>query len=245
MPRGGTLLIETDQVTIDASFIRMHGFGAPGRYAMVSVTDTGHGMDEKTRERIFEPFFTTKETGKGTGLGLSIVYGIVKQHKGSITVYSEPGRGTTFHVRFPSVDAEPAAADAPEAAAAEGLPEGGATLLVVDDAAAIRDLLELCLADHGYTVFQAVDGRAGVEKVRGMAGAIDLVVMDTIMPWLNGWEAVHEMRKVRPDLKIMLTSGYPADVISGRGVPGEGGEFMLKPLRPSEFSAKVKELLKK
>jgi CheY-like chemotaxis protein len=244
MPKGGTLFIETDLVAIDTGFIRMHGYGAPGRYAMVSVTDTGVGMDEHTREHIFEPFFTTKETGKGTGLGLSIVYGIVKQHKGYINVYSEPGRGTTFRLLFQAVASEPAASEANVSAPADDESAGGKTILVVDDDAAIRQLLEIYLTDLGYRVFQAEDGQDGVEKVRGMAGAIDLVVMDTIMPRLNGREAALEMRTVRPDLKIMMTSGYPADIAHGRGVPGEGIEFMLKPLRPTEFAAKVKKLLR-
>ncbi|HSV91493.1 MAG TPA: ATP-binding protein, partial [Desulfobacterales bacterium] len=151
MPKGGTLLIETDVVPIDSSFIRMHGYGTPGTYAMVSVTDTGTGMDEKTRERIFEPFFTTKETGKGTGLGLSIVYGIVKQHKGYINAYSEPGRGTTFRLLFQTIASEPAAAggkDRPPTA--EGRPIAGKTILVVDDDTAIRQLLEIYLTDLGY-----------------------------------------------------------------------------------------------
>jgi PAS domain S-box-containing protein len=244
MLKGGTLLIETDLVVIDNGFFRMHGYGTPGRYAMVSVTDTGTGMDEKTRERIFEPFFTTKETGKGTGLGLSIVYGIVKQHKGYINVYSEPGRGATFRLLFQAVEPEHTASDASDAAPADDEPTGGKTILVVDDDAAIRQLLEIYLTDLGYTVFQAEDGQDGVEKVKGMARAIDLVVMDTIMPKMNGREAVLGMRAVRPDLKIMLMSGYPADVAHGQGVPGEGVEFMLKPLRPTEFAAKVKKLLR-
>jgi two-component system cell cycle sensor histidine kinase/response regulator CckA len=244
MPKGGILFIETDLVAIDNSFIRMHGYGTPGRFAMVSVTDTGGGMDEKTREHIFEPFFTTKEPGKGTGLGLSIVYGIVKQHKGYINVYSEPGRGSTFRLLFQAVAPEPAASEAKDGAPADDEPPGGKTILVVDDDAAIRQLLEIYLVDLGFTVFQAEDGQDGLEKVRGMAGAIDLVVMDTIMPRMNGREAALEMRMVRPDLKIMLTSGYPEDIAHGRGVPGEGIEFMLKPLRPTEFAARVKKLLR-
>jgi PAS domain S-box-containing protein len=246
MPKGGMLIIETDVVAIDSSFIRMHGYGTTGRYAMVSVTDTGTGMDERTRERIFEPFFTTKETGKGTGLGLSIVYGIVKQHKGYINVYSEVGRGTTFRLLFQAVAPEPAAtAEVDGTPRADAGSVAGKAILVVDDDPAIRQLLEIYLTDLGYTVFQAEDGQDGVEKVRGMAHAIDLVVMDTIMPRLNGREAVLEMRKVRPDLKIMLMSGYPADVAHGRSVPGGEVEFMLKPLRPTEFSEKVKEMLRR
>jgi PAS domain S-box-containing protein len=243
MPDGGILTIESDLIQIDEQYVHMHGYGTPGRYAMVSVSDNGVGMEEATRRKIFEPFFTTKETGKGTGLGLSIVYGIVKQHNGFINVYSELGRGTTFRLLFQGTGAEPAAQGAIGQEARGSQQKGGETLLVVDDDAAIRDMLEIFLTSLGYKVVLSGDGQDAVEKFRDQASSIDLVVMDTIMPKMDGKEASLKIRGLRPGVKVLLMSGYSADTVQDQGLLAERIEFILKPLRPSEFVERVRALL--
>ncbi len=219
MSSGGALSIETDVMDIDAQFVQMHGYGNPGRYVMLSVSDTGAGMDEKTRLRMFEPFSTTKGIGKGTGLGLSIVYGIVKQHDGFINVYTEPGRGATFRLLFKSADAGISTGGAEEKEAAITLDSGRETILVVDDDRAIRNLLEKYLACLGYTVILAEDGEDALGKYTGRAGAI------------------------RPDQKMLLMSGYSSDVIQGEGLQKEGVDFILRPLRPLQLVRMAREIL--
>jgi two-component system cell cycle sensor histidine kinase/response regulator CckA len=245
MPAGGILTIETDVMEIDKLFIDLHGYGTSGRYAMLSVSDNGAGMDEKTRQKIFEPFFTTKETGKGTGLGLSIVYGIVKQHNGYINVYSEPGRGSTFRLLFQNIEPEPSSQEEreKEKGALGRQQRGSETILVVDDDAAIRHLFEICLTDLGYKVILAEDGQDAVQKFRAALRSIDLVVIDTVMPKKNGREASLEIRALRHDMKVLLMSGYSPDMVQGQGLLVEGAEFILKPLRPSEFVGRVRAIL--
>jgi len=243
MPAGGILSIETDLLEIDNEYIRMHGYGTYGRYAMLSVSDNGVGMNEKTRERIFEPFFTTKEAGKGTGLGLSIVYGIVKQYNGYINVYCEQGRGTTFRLLFKATEAEPAEQEKKAEPTIGSARIGGETILIADDDAAIRHLLEIYLTELNYQVVLAEDGQDAVEKFRSNANSIDLVVMDTIMPKKNGKEAALEIKAMKPDMKFLLLSGYPSNIVQGQGLLAEGIEFILKPLRPSQFVERVRAIL--
>ena len=239
MPDGGTLNVETTVVSIDDEYIRMHGYGTAGNYALLSVSDSGVGMDAQTCQQIFEPFFTTKESGKGTGLGLSIVYGIVQQHNGHIHVYSEPGQGTSFRILLPLTE---------QSAESEGevlrtQPVGGTeTILVVDNEQPIREYLELFLTTLGYTVYQACDGEEAVRLYREKSGGIDLVLMDVIMPNKTGREAAFEIRKV-DDARILFISGYPYDVISERHLLFADAEIMMKPLAPSELALKVREML--
>ena len=243
MGSGGTLSIETDIVEIDTQFAHMHGYGEPGRYVMLSVSDTGAGMDEETKRRIFEPFFTTKGIGKGTGLGLSIVYGIVKQHDGFITVYTEPGRGTSFRLLFRNADDKTGEGRVEEKEAASVLEGGRETMLVVDDDRAIRNLLEKYLTGLGYTVILAEDGEDALEKYNGRDGAIDLVIMDTVMPKKNGKETLRDIRAIRPGQKVLLMSGYSSDVIQGQDLQKEGVDFILKPLRPLQLVRMAREIL--
>jgi len=241
MPGGGTLTIEVGVHEMDQEFINAHGFGAPGRYALLTVSDTGVGMDEAIRVRIFEPFFTTKETGKGTGLGMAIIYGIVKQHNGHINVYSEAGRGTTFRIYLPLLAAEPAERGQAEASTpARG---GNETILVVEDEPAVRNLVENILTDAGYRVIVAENGLEAVSAFERAKDEIDLVLMDMIMPQMNGREAGLKIRQLRLGVHILFTSGYTANILQDRGGVEEGIELIAKPVRPRELLKRIREML--
>ncbi|HVN97094.1 MAG TPA: PAS domain S-box protein [Syntrophorhabdaceae bacterium] len=238
MPKGGSLTIETKMVELDDEFRRIHGYGKPGVYVLLSVSDTGSGMDEKTREKIFDPFFTTKEVGKGTGLGLSTVYGIVKQHDGYITVHSEPGIGTTFHIYLPVAN-EAGKEESPSPAPAK---EGNETILIAEDDETLRGLLSQILIAYGYTTIQAIDGVDAIEQFK-KADKIDLLILDSVMPKRNGREAYEEIRKIRPDVKVLFTSGYTKDVILDKGIREEGLNFLGKPISPDTLLEKVRDVL--
>lgn len=242
MPDGGTLTIETDRENVDKEFVNVHGYGEPGEYAVISVSDTGVGMDEETKRRIFEPFFTTKEVGKGTGLGLSIVYGIVKQHNGYINVYSEVGKGTTFRIYLPLVKRKAEEKKAPEAPAPI---VGSETVLVAEDDATVRKLSKTLLETFGYKVIEAVDGEDAVQKFTENKDMIHLLILDVMMPRKNGMEAYNRIREMSPNIKVLFMSGYTAEVIKARRMVGEGMEFVSKPISPTEFLKKVREVLVK
>jgi len=241
MPKGGSLIIRANEVELDKKFVSIHGYGKPGRYALLTVADTGSGMDKATMERIFEPFYTTKEVGKGTGLGLSIVYGIVKQHGGFVEVESKMGTGTMFLTYFPLAD------PSPEGERREALirPHGGnETILLVEDNEHIRSFLRDLLSENGYRVIEGVDGEDGIRKFREHDSDIDLLVLDVIMPKNNGPGVYDEIRRTR-DVKAMFMSGYTVDVISRRGVDTEKFEVISKPVSPHAFLSKVREVLDK
>ena len=238
MPSGGTLAVETKRVEIDDEFIKAHGYGETGAYVLTSVSDTGIGMDDKTRDHIFEPFFTTKEVGKGTGLGLSTVYGIIKQHNGYINVYSEMGMGTTFHIYLPAVTA-PAEE---EQAAPSGIERGNETILVAEDNESVRTLIRTILTRYGYTTVEAIDGEDAIDKFN-ISGKIDLLIIDSVMPKKNGKEVYDEIRKTHPDVKALFTSGYTRDIILDKGIREEEFHFISKPLSPNGLLRKVREVL--
>ncbi|MDA8429762.1 MAG: response regulator [Geobacteraceae bacterium] len=241
MPNGGLLHLETGRVEIDAEYIKLHGYGEAGSYAVISLSDSGAGMDESICKKVFEPFFTTKEVGKGTGLGLSIVYGIVKQHNGFINVYSEPGKGTTFKIYLPLI--QPAVADMQ--ANEEEIPERGTeTILVADDDASLRELADKVLNMFGYTVITAVDGVEALSRYRENRDSIDLVILDVIMPRMNGKEVFDEMRKLDPAVKVVFISGYTRDIIHKRGMLDQRLDFISKPLHPKNLLVKVREVLR-
>ena len=241
MPRGGLLTIETARHEIDTAFVAAHGWGLPGRYAVLTVSDTGCGMDEETRSRIFEPFFTTKETGKGTGLGMSIAFGIVKQHQGFLSVYSEPGNGSVFKIFLPLTEEGRAGAESPASpAAARG---GNETILVAEDEAAVRGLIATVLSEAGYRVVLAADGQDAVQKFAADPGRIDLVLLDMIMPKKGGLEAFEEIRALRPEARVLFSSGYSAEFIENRGGPGAGPDLLTKPVHPLDLLRKVREIL--
>ena len=240
MTHGGTIVMKTGFTEIDREFIDSHGFGKPGEYASLSVSDTGTGMDSATKEKIFDPFFTTKEVGKGTGLGLSTVYGIVKQHKGYIDVYSEPGSGTAFTIYLPAV----MTAIGEEAPAARAPKRGNETILVAEDNEAVRNFLREILLQYGYTVVEAVDGADAVAKFKEH-GHIDLLIIDSVMPKMNGREAYNEISGMRPGIKVLFTSGHTRDVVLDRGIEESKFNFISKPLLPNELLDKVREVLDK
>jgi signal transduction histidine kinase/ActR/RegA family two-component response regulator len=241
MPNGGSLTIETRRVVPDEGFVKATGgSGAAGEYAMLSVTDSGVGMDEQTRERMFEPFFTTKELGKGTGLGLSMAYGIISKHDGIIHVYSEPGQGTTVKIYLPLAEGE---AGCREAGGIDSLCRGSETVLIAEDDAALRDLTRTVLEECGYAVIDAEDGEDAVRKFLANADVVNLVILDGIMPKMNGKDAFEKMRAFRPGLKAIFASGYAEDIFTKDGVPMAGSSFMQKPMTPTDLLRKIREVL--
>lgn len=240
MPNGGLLSIETDAVVLDHNFIVAHGFGELGRYAVMTLSDSGVGMVPETCKKVFEPFFTTKEVGKGTGLGLSIAYGIVKQHNGFIDVHSEPGKGTTFRIYLPLIQA---AVDNPQKGNTEVVQGGNETILVVDDDFAVRKLLENTLNEYGYTVITAIDGNDAVAKFTEKQTSINLVLLDVVMPRMDGKEVCDKIRKIDPAVKAIFMSGYTSDIIHKHGVLDESLQFIPKPLNPRQLLLKVRNVL--
>ena len=239
----GTLTIETRREKIDKAFIKTHGYGEPGDYAILSVSDTGAGMDEKTRARVFEPFFTTKEVGKGTGLGLAIVYGIVKQHNGFINVYSEVEKGTTFNISLPLTRADARKAVRGGPAAPVSSLTGTETILVAEDDAHVMMLSKTLLESFGYTVIEAVNGEEAVQKYMENKDMIKLLVLDVIMPKKNGRAAYEQIKKIAPEVRVIFMSGYTADIMHTKGFIENGMVFVSKPISPTDFIKKVREVL--
>jgi PAS domain S-box-containing protein len=236
MPDGGLLTIRSEQTEKAEPGQEMK----PGVYAVISISDTGHGMDEATRRRIFEPFFTTKGVGKGTGLGLSIVYGIIKQHNGDVCVYSEPGKGTTIRVYFPLVNSKTDETEPPPPTPLVG---GTETILVAEDDPAIRRLEKEILEKFGYTVIEAGDGEEAVSRFIENREKIHLLLFDVVMPKKNGRETYEEIRRLNGDIPVIYSSGYTADIIDRRGVLDGKTDFIPKPISPRVLLAKVHEVL--
>ncbi len=242
MPDGGELFLKTVPFTIDDGFIHSHGYGKAGKYACISVSDTGKGMDVITRERIFEPFFTTKEVGKGTGLGLATVYGIVRQHDGYINVYSEPGRGTTFRIYLPLVSGDAAAKEKP----VTSLPAGGAeTVLLAEDDEYVRKSDKDILENFGYNVIEAVDGEEAIEKFNRHGDEIDMLILDVIMPKKNGREVYETAKSIKPGIRAVFMSGYTADIITRKKLLDENMHFVEKPVSPKVLLTKMREAFNK
>jgi CheY-like chemotaxis protein len=244
MPGGGHLVITTDEVRFDEGYIKTHGYGKPGKYALISVTDTGMGMDKEIQSRLFEPFFTTKEVGKGTGLGLAIIYGIVKQHEGYIDLYSEPGTGTTFKIYLPLRDTGATQAEIPEEIPLQAL-RGTETILLVEDDDEVRKATRKMLEEFGYPVIEAVDGVDAIMMLRLHHDIIDLLLLDVIMPGKNGGEVYAEARAINPSVRVLFMSGYPADIIRTHVVPTEGLHFLSKPVAPQILLRQMREVLGK
>ena len=243
MPNGGTFRIETRDTFIDEEFIKAHGYGVVGPYALLTVSDTGLGMTESVRQRIFEPFFTTKEVGTGTGLGLAMVYGIVQKHGGHINVYSEPGHGTVFRIYLPLVTRRAAEQNESRAAIAGGFQGGTETILVAEDDPALREWLQTWVSMGGYTVIEAGDGEEAVEKFKAQSDTIHLVLLDGIMPRKNGKEALLEMRTRCPELKAMILSGYAEGVFTQSELVDLQVTFVEKPVEPEHLMRRIRQLL--
>ncbi|MBW2137201.1 MAG: response regulator [Deltaproteobacteria bacterium] len=245
MPRGGKLIIETATMEIDKDYFSRHSVeGETGPYVMLSVTDTGVGMDKETISKVFEPFFTTKEKGVGTGLGLSTVYGIVKQSGGFIWVYSEPGQGTTFKVYMPAVEGDEAYRERRHEWAGDQF-QGSETVLLVEDSDNVRKLVSKGLGKLGYTVLEASDGEEAVKISREYQGSIDLLLTDVVMPKMSGVEVMEKLGRERPKMKVLYMSGYTGKVISQRMVLGSGVDYLQKPFSPGELARRVREVLDK
>ena len=242
MPKGGTLTVATENILLGSEFVSANSYRVPGPYALITVSDTGEGMDEATRQRIFEPFFTTKEVGKGTGLGLAVTYGIIKQHDGYINVYSEPGGGTTFRIYLPLIP-QPDAGEEPPALQEETPIGGTETILLAEDDEDVRVLTKRLLTEFGYTVIEAVDGADAVNKFTENSADIDLILSDLIMPKMNGKEVVYEIRKIRPDIKVIFSSGYAPDTIRQKVALTDSGHLIAKPVSPRELLRKVRSVL--
>jgi PAS domain S-box-containing protein len=239
MRPGGTIKIETANAEVPNASPRQHPSVPPGSYVQLAVSDTGHGMDEKTKAHIFEPFFTTKEKGKGTGLGLPMAYGIVQQSEGHITLESEPGRGTTFRIFLPRVEAP---VEEPVPAGTAAPPRGVETVLLVEDEDPVRALAREVLEKNGYRVLEAQDATAAL-ALRSTTGDIDLLVTDMVMPGPSGRELAERLTEMQPGLRVLFISGYTGDGISRSGQLGPGTSFLQKPFTPDTLVRKVREVL--
>lgn len=240
MPGGGKLIIETADIFLDDAYARLHLRVQPGPHVMLAVSDTGCGMDAETRSRIFEPFFTTKGQGKGTGLGLSTVYGIVKQSGGDIWVYSEPGRGTTFKLYLPRVEQ---AAAQPYQEVRQVRSAGTETVLLVEDELQVRNLAALVLRERGYEVVEASSGEEALRIAKEYGGRIHLLLTDVVMPQMSGKELSEQIKRTRPDIKVLFASGYTNDAVLHHGVFEADMEFMQKPFTPNALANKVRQVL--
>lgn len=241
MPNGGRIVIETSNVDLDEEYCSAHPYVEAGRFVMLAVSDTGFGMSEEVRSHIFEPFFTTKTKGSGTGLGLATTYGAVKQSGGSIEVYSEVGKGTTFQIYLPRVEGETSKPVGEDASPA--LPRGTGTVLLVEDEDVVRDMCVRVLEQLGYQVLQAANGREAIALCEGRRERIDLLLTDVVMPGMNGRELATRLIPDHPEMKVLFASGYAEDVIVRHGVLDDEVSFIGKPYAPSTLAKKIREVL--
>ncbi|RMD94375.1 MAG: PAS domain S-box protein [Calditrichaeota bacterium] len=243
MPKGGKLIIETRNATLDEEYINTHNAVIPGPYVLLVMSDNGVGMDQDTQDKIFEPFFTTKEIGKGTGLGLATVYGVVKQSGGYIWVYSEPGHGTTFKIYLPRAEEAEQEVE-PEKPAVVSL-QGTETILVVEDEELLRELARRVLARHGYTVLDASNGGEALLICEKHQGPIHLLLTDVVLPRMNGRELADRLLRLRPQMKVIYMSGYTNDAILENGLLSMETHFIQKPFTADFLAQKVREVLNK
>jgi len=241
MPQGGTLILETANQELDEEFARHNPLAAPGWYVMLTVSDTGVGIDKESMAHIFEPFYTTKEMGKGTGLGLATVYGMIKQSGGHIAVHRVPGRGATFAIYFPLVAGE-AQTEKSEVRPLTATPRKE-TILLVEDEATLRELVRTCLQQAGYTVLVAEDGYEAMEIASRHPGEIDLLLTDVVMPGLSGLEVARRLREQRPQTKVLYVSGYLDAATLAPESLGPGAAFLEKPFRLQALTRKLLEVL--
>lgn len=240
MPKGGTITVGTRDVYLDDEYVRQHQDLTAGRYVLLSVSDTGCGMDRTTLARIFEPFFTTKGVGKGTGLGLAMVYGIVKASGGHATVESEPGRGTSFHLFLPTVD-QP---EQPPLSSSRCIqPSGTETVLLVEDEVGVRSLARQALEARGYRVLEASDGEIALQICRDHSNSIDLILSDVVMPRMGGRELSEHVASICPSTRVLFTSGYTDDAVVRHGVYQAESNFLQKPFTVLALLRKVREVL--
>ncbi len=241
MPHGGRILIETSCITLDEEYAEEHLGTIPGEYVMYSVSDTGIGMSTEVRNRIFEPFYTTKEIGKGTGLGLATCYGIVKQTKGNIWVYSEPGSGTTFKVYIPRIHDE---VFIESTRLPESVAHGTETILLVDDEPMVRDIAARTLRSHGYRVLEAGNGAEALQRHSEWSGEVHLLISDVVMPIMGGKELAQRLTKLNPKLKVMYLSGYTQNIVLNQDSLKPEFVLLTKPFTSSALLTMVSQVLK-
>jgi signal transduction histidine kinase/ActR/RegA family two-component response regulator len=241
MPHGGRLLLQTANVELEAEYCAKHPNLQPGKYVLLAVSDTGHGMSEEVKGRIFEPFFTTKPKGRGTGLGLATIFGIVKQAGGAIEIYSEVGLGTTFKIYLPLSEAPPEEQEAEKRAEAQ--PGRGETILLVEDDRGVLELARTMLRRLGYQVLCAAAADEALRIARSHGARIDLLLTDVVMPDMNGRELAGKLLSLQPQMKVLFTSGYTEDVILHLGVLEENLNYIGKPYSLQALSAKLREVL--
>jgi two-component system, cell cycle sensor histidine kinase and response regulator CckA len=239
MPNGGEILISTNIFAMNEEFVLTHGYGRPGKYALITFSDSGCGMDEETRLRIFDPFFTTKEIGRGTGLGLAVVHGILKQHGGFVDLYSEPGKGTVFNIYLPLTDSASEEIEVTTPIERRG---GTETILIAEDDASLRKLSGTVLTHFGYRIIEAVDGEDAILKFSQNSDAIELVILDCIMPKKNGGEAYESINRLKPGIKTIFMSGYADESFPYRELFDKTA-FIRKPMKPDELLHVVRETL--
>jgi CheY-like chemotaxis protein len=240
MPKGGKLTIETGNLELGEAFVRTHPDVPPGRYVVLTISDTGHGMSAEVKAHIFEPFYTTKGVGKGTGLGLAVVHGIVKQSGGHVDVYSEPGIGTTFKIYFPAVEDQLSITK--ETAPSQNL-RGTETIFLAEDEDGVRGLALLILQSYGYKVLAARDGKDALRVAENHRGPIDLLITDVVMPNLDGRDLAEALRPKYPRMKVLFVSGYTDDAVVRHGLLQEEVAFLQKPYTPLALALKIRQVL--
>jgi two-component system cell cycle sensor histidine kinase/response regulator CckA len=242
MPVGGKLIIETENAILDEEYCKTHLGTVPGEYVILSISDTGIGMDKETIEHIFEPFFTTKETGKGTGLGLSMVYGILKNHGGYITCYSNPGEGTTFKIYFPVVEVK-SMKHGLELEEQEELPKGSETILLVDDESFLCNLGREMLERFGYTVLMADSGEHAIEIYKEKGERISIIILDLIMPGMGGKKCLEKLLRIDPAVKVVIASGYSLNKTRQEVLDAGAKGFISKPYELTQILKVIREAL--
>jgi two-component system cell cycle sensor histidine kinase/response regulator CckA len=239
MPNGGMLTVETRNAEVSTRYAALTSV-KPGKYVLISVTDDGSGMDEETRSRIFEPFFTTKEPGRGTGLGLAMVYGFAKQNGGTITVYSEPLRGTCFKMYLPATEG---AEEELNGAAVSIRARGSGVVLIVEDDIGIRGLIGEVLAEEGYEVILAADAKEAMERSNAFKGPIHLLLTDVVLPGMSGPDLAEQLKAIRPEIKVLFASGYSDHALLRQGAIASGAAFVPKPFDAGTLLYRVSDLL--
>ncbi|MFH0825132.1 MAG: ATP-binding protein, partial [Pseudomonadota bacterium] len=241
MPDGGKLTIRTENITLDEEYCSRHLDVKPGAYVLLTVSDTGYGMDEETVNRIFEPFFTTKKVGEGTGLGLATVYGIVKQHGGFVTCYSEPGHGTRFGIYLPALEQEEVFENG---VGPQAVHEGGTeTILLVDDEEVVLDLGERFLGREGYTVLTAGNGQEALDLYKREGNRISLVILDLVMPVMGGRQCLEELLKIDPKVRVIISSGISLEGWTPNIIESGAKGFVSKPALSAGLLKMVREVL--
>ena len=242
MPTGGQLTIKTENVTLDQEYCKVMPGTRPGRFMCLTIEDSGVGMDKETIKHIFEPFFTTKGVGIGTGLGLSVVHGIVKQHQGWINVYSEPGQGSTFKVYLPAISAKPEEITK-EAISLQEFRGNGERILVVEDEKVVRDFCVTALSDSGYLVFEAATAQEALDTFERQNGNFNLVFADIVLPDKTGLDLVDHLISIKPELRVLLCSGFADKKSRWEDIRERGHRFLHKPYELVQLLRTVKEVL--